>query len=140
MAGGSGSDLAIVDMGAGNGCLAMIACLTLDAQVVVVDHTLTREELRVESRIPEEYHHRILGHARHRGHGHGARSATFTAFEGLLWLRNTSVELAKPASRWMDSNSGVLLQGAVIPACCGQDISHTENADRCCRLCAMTYT
>ena len=82
MAGGSGSDLAIVDMGAGNGCLAIIASLTLDAQVVIVDHTLTREELRVESRIQEKYHHRSLSHARHRGHGHGARSTTLRHTKG----------------------------------------------------------
>ena len=51
MAGGIGSDLAIVDMGAGTGCLEWIASLTLGAQVVLVDHTLTREELHVRSRI-----------------------------------------------------------------------------------------
>ena len=45
-----GSDLAIVDMGAGTDCLEWIASLTLNAQVVLVDHTLTREELHV--RIP----------------------------------------------------------------------------------------
>ena len=43
MAGGTGSDLAIVDMGAGTGCLEWFASLTLDAQVVLVAHTLTRE-------------------------------------------------------------------------------------------------
>ena len=52
MAGGIGSDLAIVDMGAGTGCLEWIASLTLGAQVVLVDHTLTREDLHVKSRIP----------------------------------------------------------------------------------------
>ena len=60
IAGGGGADLAVVDIGAGNGCLALIASLTLDAQAVLVDHTLPREELRVESRIPDEYHQRIL--------------------------------------------------------------------------------
>ena len=60
MAGGSGSDLAVIDMGAGNGCLALIVSLTLNAQAVLVDHTLTREELRVESGIPEEHHQRTL--------------------------------------------------------------------------------
>ena len=52
MAGGIGSDLAIVDASAGTGCLEWIASLTLGAQVVLVDHTLTREELHVRGRIP----------------------------------------------------------------------------------------
>merc|ERR1712136_246751 len=42
IAGGGGADLAVVDIGAGNGCLALIAYLALDAQAVLVDHTLPR--------------------------------------------------------------------------------------------------
>ena len=57
MAGGRGSDLAIVDMGAGTGCLEWIASLTVGAQVVLVDHTLTREELHVRA-ASQGYHQR----------------------------------------------------------------------------------
>ena len=57
MAGGIGSDLAIVDMGAWTGCLERIASLTLGAQVVLVDHTLTREELHVRA-ASQGYHQR----------------------------------------------------------------------------------
>jgi len=38
IAGGDGADLAVVDIGAGNGCLALIASLALDAQAILVDH------------------------------------------------------------------------------------------------------
>ena len=52
MASGIGNDLAIVDTSAGTGCLEWIASLTLSAQVVLVDHKLTREELHVRSASP----------------------------------------------------------------------------------------
>lgn len=143
IAGGGGADLAVVDIGAGNGCLALIASLTLDAQAVLVDHTLPREELRVESRIPDEYHQRILRITRDIEdmdlardllpflESHGIRRAVVVAKH----LCGVGTDLALSfAGRWMDTNSSVVLQGAVIATCCGHKISHTENLDRYCQL------
>lgn len=52
--------LAVVDIGAGNGCLALLAAIVLDAYAVLIDHTLPHEELRVECKVPEPYRSRIL--------------------------------------------------------------------------------
>ena len=64
MASGIGSDLAIIDTCAGTGCLEWIASLTLGAQVVLVDHTLTREELHVRA-ASQGYHQRAAATAFH---------------------------------------------------------------------------
>jgi len=55
-----GPDFAVVDIGAGNGCLALIAAIAFGSKAVLIDHTLPREELCVESYIPQEYRERIL--------------------------------------------------------------------------------
>merc|ERR1719454_1851779 len=53
-------DLAVVDIGAGNGCLALLAALVLGGFAVLVDHTLPPPELRVEDKVPEQYRARIV--------------------------------------------------------------------------------
>eukprot|EP00913_Durusdinium_trenchii_P000295 g269.t1 len=52
--------LAVVDIGAGNGSLALLAGLLLGGHAVLIDHTLPPEPMRVEARLPEQYRDRIL--------------------------------------------------------------------------------
>lgn len=52
--------LAVVDIGAGNGCLALLTALVLGGYAVLIDHTLPPEELRVEAKVPEPYRSRVL--------------------------------------------------------------------------------
>jgi hypothetical protein len=54
------SDIAIIDIGAGNGCLAFLAALILGGHAVLIDHTLPPATLRVEEKLPEQYAGRII--------------------------------------------------------------------------------
>ncbi|CAE7319982.1 unnamed protein product, partial [Symbiodinium microadriaticum] len=58
--GDEGKDIAVVDIGAGNGSLALLAALLLGGHAVLVDHTLPPEPLRVEGRLPASYQQRVL--------------------------------------------------------------------------------
>lgn len=53
-------ELAIVDIGAGNGSLAILAAVMLNGVAVLIDHTLPPVELRVEDKVPDVYKSRIL--------------------------------------------------------------------------------
>ncbi|CAE8730741.1 unnamed protein product, partial [Polarella glacialis] len=52
--------LAVIDIGAGNGCLALLAAVLLDAHAVMIDHTLPPEPLRVEDKVPEPWKSLVL--------------------------------------------------------------------------------
>jgi len=130
--------LAIVDIGAGNGCLAFLAALILDAVAVLIDHTLPPQELRVEEKVPERYRSRVF---RITGdvadldvdrdvlpllQEHGVGSAIVIAKH----LCGVGTDLALGLiRRWCSSGGCVPLLGAVIATCCGHKIG-TEDRER----------
>ena len=139
--GQEGKDIAVVDIGAGNGSLAMLAALLLGGHAVLVDHTLPPEPLRVEGRLPAEYRHRIL-----RVTGDVGDLDAQEALEPVLakhglsrvvviakHLCGVGTDLAlKLLRRWCRDGltSGAHraeLLGAVIATCCGHKIG-TEDA------------
>jgi len=123
--------LAIVDIGAGNGCLALLAALILDGVAVLIDHTKPPLELCVEEKVPERYRNRIL---RITGdvadldvdrdvlpllQQHGVGRAVVIAKH----LCGVGTDLALGLiRRWCGSGGCVPLLGAVIATCCGHKI------------------
>ena len=135
-AGEEGKDIAVVDIGAGNGSLAMLAALLLGGSAVLVDHTLPPEPLRVEGRLPEALKQRVL-----RVTGDVGDLDAQEALEPVLarhclsrvvviakHLCGVGTDLAlKLLRRWCrdgltsDSHHADVL-GAVIATCCGHKI------------------
>ena len=131
-----GKDLAVVDIGAGNGSLALLAALLLGGHAVLVDHTLPPEPLRVEGRLPAAFQHRVL-----RVTGDVGDLDAQEALEPLLakhglgrvvviakHLCGVGTDLAlKLLRRWRrdglttDTHHAEVL-GAVIATCCGHKI------------------
>eukprot|EP00747_Dinoflagellata_sp_TGD_P201165 gnl/TRDRNA2_/TRDRNA2_74638_c1_seq1.p1 gnl/TRDRNA2_/TRDRNA2_74638_c1~~gnl/TRDRNA2_/TRDRNA2_74638_c1_seq1.p1 ORF type:complete len:320 (+),score=37.96 gnl/TRDRNA2_/TRDRNA2_74638_c1_seq1:1-960(+) len=134
--------LAVVDIGAGNGCLALLTASLLGAYAVLVDHTLPPDELRVECKVPDCYRRRIL-----RITGDVADLDVRRDLESLLerhkirravvvakHLCGLGTDLAMGlVSRWRLSEGDgaqVELLGAVFATCCSHKIGSV--ADRCC--------
>jgi len=133
------SRVAVVDIGAGNGCLALLAAILLDGFAVLIDHTLPPGELRVELKVPEPYRSRVL-----RLNGdigdldaardlepllaeHGVQSAVVVAKH----LCGLGTDLAASfVERWLqgDKEQVVHLLGVVFATCCGHKLGVADRA------------
>ncbi|CAE8634730.1 unnamed protein product [Polarella glacialis] len=135
--------LAVIDIGAGNGCLALLAAVLLDAHAVMIDHTLPPEPLRVEDKVPEPWKSLVL-----RVTGDVADLDAMGALEPLLarhgirrviviakHLCGVGTDLAlRLVSRWCKSSrdgsgsseAGVTVLGAVFATCCGHKIGEAD--------------
>lgn len=128
-----GRDLAVVDIGAGNGSLALLAALLLDSHALLIDHTLPPEPMRVEGRLPKELQQRILRVTGDVGlldqqemdsllEAHGIRRVVVIAKH----LCGVATDLAlQLLSRWC-SGSKLQVLGAVIATCCMHKIAGEE--------------
>eukprot|EP00445_Apocalathium_hangoei_P033819 CAMPEP_0203953094 /NCGR_PEP_ID=MMETSP0359-20131031/86548_1 /ASSEMBLY_ACC=CAM_ASM_000338 /TAXON_ID=268821 /ORGANISM="Scrippsiella Hangoei, Strain SHTV-5" /LENGTH=480 /DNA_ID=CAMNT_0050886285 /DNA_START=33 /DNA_END=1475 /DNA_ORIENTATION=- len=145
-------DLAVIDIGAGNGCLALLAAVLLGAHAVLIDHTLPPQELRVEEKVPESYRSRIL-----RINGDVADLDGTRDIEPLLvdrgicrviviakhlcgvgtdaaldlvrrWLGDRDKEEAKGVASPGSTSARVALLGAVFATCCGHKIGGADRA------------
>eukprot|EP00438_Fugacium_kawagutii_P025873 Skav233683 [mRNA] locus=scaffold1927:158824:160971:- [translate_table: standard] len=124
--GGSGKGLAVVDIGAGNGSLALLAALLLGSHAVLIDHTLPPEPMQVEGRLPLEYRDRILRVTGDVGdldasreiepllERHGIAKVVVIAKH----LCGTGTDLALKLLRRWCSDTKVEVLGAVIATCC----------------------
>ncbi|CAJ1389195.1 unnamed protein product [Effrenium voratum] len=125
--------LAVVDIGAGNGSLALLAALLLDGHAVLIDHTLPPEPLRVEERLPEIYKRRVLRITGDVGEldasrqieplleEHGIQEVVVIAKH----LCGVGTDLAlKLLRRWCntEASKSVAVLGAAIATCCGHKI------------------
>ena len=134
-----GKGLAVVDIGAGNGSLALLAALLLGGHAMLIDHTLPPEPMQVEGRLPEEYRARVLRVTGDVGDLDASRE-----IEPLLeqngisqvvviakHLCGTGTDLAlKLLRRWCQSDSSstkVDVIGAVIATCCMHKIGAIED-------------
>lgn len=133
-----GGRVAIVDIGAGNGCLALLAAILLDGYAVLIDHTLPPKELRVEDKVPEPYRSRVLRingdvadldawrHVVPLLQQHGAVQAIVVAKHlcgvgtdlALRLVQSWCGESPREAAK----DKGVDLVGAVFATCCGHKI------------------
>mmetsp|Transcript_112849 Transcript_112849/g.319195 ORF Transcript_112849/g.319195 Transcript_112849/m.319195 type:complete len:548 (+) Transcript_112849:83-1726(+) len=141
---------AIVDIGAGNGSLALLAALVLGGSAVLVDHTLPPDELRVELKVPEPLRGRIL-----RINGdiadldprrdllpllrrHGVSRAVVVAKHlcGVgtdhalrfveRWVRDAQELPVREAEDTHDTAAEAKLVGAVFATCCGHKIGAAD--------------
>ncbi|CAK9105844.1 unnamed protein product [Durusdinium trenchii] len=130
--------LAVVDIGAGNGSLALLAGLLLGGHAVLIDHTLPPEPMRVEARLPEQYRDRILRVTGDVGdldasreiepilEKHGIRQVVVIAKH----LCGTGTDLAlKLLRRWCSNGTRVEVLGAVIATCCMHKINTSEEKE-----------
>eukprot|EP00927_Polykrikos_kofoidii_P065035 TRINITY_DN60833_c0_g1_i1.p1 TRINITY_DN60833_c0_g1~~TRINITY_DN60833_c0_g1_i1.p1 ORF type:complete len:647 (-),score=140.19 TRINITY_DN60833_c0_g1_i1:36-1883(-) len=135
---GIGQDFAIVDIGAGNGCLALLATLLIGGHALLIDITLPPDELRVELKLPEPYRSRVL---RITGdiaavdvardvwpvlRRHGVRHAVVVAKHlcGVgTDLAATFVGAWRRSDAAASSSEGVKLLGAAFATCCGHKIA-----------------
>lgn len=134
--------LAIVDIGAGNGSLALLAAVLLDAHAVLIDHTLPPPPLRVEDKVPEPYRSRIL-----RVNGDVAELEATRDLEPLLerhgvkraiviakHLCGVGTDLAlRFVERWKhrrepgsETAKEVTVVGAIFATCCGHKIGKDD--------------
>lgn len=126
LAQGSGKGLAVVDIGAGNGSLALLAALLLESHALLIDHTLPPEPMQVEGRLPLEYRDRILRVTGDVGdldasreiepllERHGITKVVVIAKH----LCGTGTDLALKLLRRWCSDTKVEVLGAVIATCC----------------------
>ncbi|CAL1148672.1 unnamed protein product [Cladocopium goreaui] len=133
-----GKGLAVVDIGAGNGSLALLAALLLGGHAVLIDHTLPPEPMRVEGRLPEEYRQRVLRVTGDVGdldasreiepllEKHGITQVVVIAKH----LCGTGTDLAlKLLRRWCQAGAETKVDvlGAVIATCCMHKIGAAED-------------
>ena len=135
----AGQGLAVVDIGAGNGSLALLAALLLGGYAVLIDHTLPPEPMQVEGRLPEEYRQRILRVTGDVGdldasreiepllEKHGISQVVVIAKH----LCGTGTDLAlKLLRRWCTAaDTAVNVLGAVIATCCMHKIGAAEDRE-----------
>eukprot|EP00933_Yihiella_yeosuensis_P034567 TRINITY_DN28045_c0_g1_i1.p1 TRINITY_DN28045_c0_g1~~TRINITY_DN28045_c0_g1_i1.p1 ORF type:complete len:515 (+),score=116.97 TRINITY_DN28045_c0_g1_i1:45-1547(+) len=133
------SPVAVIDIGAGNGSLALLASVLLGGYAVLIDHTLPPEPLRVEDKVPEPYKSRVL-----RVTGDVADLDAQRELEPLLerhgicrvviiakHLCGVGTDLAlQLVNRWCQGSSsedkGVCVLGAVMATCCGHKIGKMD--------------
>eukprot|EP00929_Paragymnodinium_shiwhaense_P120125 TRINITY_DN92008_c0_g1_i1.p1 TRINITY_DN92008_c0_g1~~TRINITY_DN92008_c0_g1_i1.p1 ORF type:complete len:514 (+),score=99.07 TRINITY_DN92008_c0_g1_i1:108-1649(+) len=145
---GSRADpVAVVDIGAGNGCLAFMAAVVLGGSAALLDMTLPPEELRVEVKVPASWAKRIL---RVTGdvadldaerdvvpllQAHGIRRAVVVAKHlcgvgtdhAMKFVENWRRSQHKSGtSESAKSDTAVQLVGAVFATCCGHKIGHAD--------------
>lgn len=150
LAGGSGEGLAVIDIGAGNGCLAFLAAVVLKCHAVLLDRELPPETLQVERKVPEKYRGQILRITGDVGdpdvrrdlesllRRHGVTRAIVVAKHlcgvgtdlamGLLSMwRQGQVDGAESAEDSSGHGSEIPeLLGAVFATCCGHKIAAAD--------------
>lgn len=136
-----GGKTGVIDIGAGNGCLALLAAILLDGFAVLIDHTLPPEELRVELKVPECYRNRILritGDVRDIDidaelepllNKHGIQKVVVVAKHLCGTGTDLALSLVKrwrshciPGARQLDESRQVFVCGAIFATCCGHKI------------------
>ena len=127
-----GRDLCVVDIGAGNGSLALLAALLLDSHALLIDHTLPPEPMRVENRLPLELKQRLLRLTGDVGllkqeemdsllEAHGIKRVLVIAKHLCGVATDLALELLKG---WCGSKLQV--QGTVMATCCMHKIAKKD--------------
>jgi len=130
-----GHDLVVVDVGAGNGCLGLLAALVLNAKIVLIDLAPPPVEFRVEEKLPTPYRdrmHRIAGDVADEKVQEelwvllaslGVRHAILVAKH----LCGLGTDLAMALARqWREREACPELRGVVLATCCSHKMGAAE--------------
>jgi len=136
-----GGEVAIVDLGAGNGNLGLLCSLVLDCPVVLIDRVQPHAELQAENYAPPAAASRMLRFVSDVGMVDTEALAAFLAVRGIRrvavvakHLCGLGSDLALEFVENLSKQKGVEVLGIVVATCCVNKIDSPAQVQRYCEM------
>ena len=138
-----GSSVAVLDIGAGNGCLGLFTTLILNCPVFLIDREAPNTQLQTENMVPEALSRRMVRFVSDIGTLDVGQMVSFLRSNGICQVivcakhlcglgTDLAIRFAERLKGYQDEKGSIEVLGIVAATCCVNKIDGASEVSRYC--------